>query len=76
MKIRKKTNKRRVLFEEIGFGEVFSGSDEFTVFIKLEDEIEVDTVLYNCVDLSYGTLSYMEPDDEVIALNAELVVEN
>jgi hypothetical protein len=73
MKIKYKNEPTIVTFGNLKPGDVFRTTCDETVYMKFE-EIDVDGD-YNCVSLEYGVPTFLVAHDEVVLLNATLVIE-
>jgi hypothetical protein len=73
MKIKYKNEPTIVMFSDLKPGDVFRTTCDETVYMKFE-EIDVDQD-YNCVSLEYGVPTFLVPRDEVVLLNATMVIQ-
>ena len=73
MKIKYKSEPTIVTFGSLKAGDVFRTTCDETIYMKFT-EIDVDGD-YNCVSLEFGEPTFLIAADEVVLLNATLVIE-
>ena len=66
-------NKKKVVFEKIAIGEVFSWNG--ILYMATRDGISTSTgELFNAVSMRDGESSYFEASDEVVPVKTQLVI--
>ena len=65
-------NRKALRFHELEEGAIFM-DDDGIILMKIPDDQEVDC---NAIELEYGRFYNYDPCDEIILLNAKLVIEN
>ena len=66
-------NKKKVAFEKIAIGEVFSWDG--ALYIATQESTSTSTgEIFNAVNLADGESTYFEDSDEVLLVKAQLVI--
>lgn len=66
-------NKKKVAFEKIAIGEVFSWSD--VLYMATREATSTSTgEVFNAVSMKDGEITYFEANDEVVLVKAQLVI--
>jgi hypothetical protein len=73
MKITRKNNETKQLFETIHVGSCFI--DGGCVFMKVEEIFDADDDCYNAIQLNLGSFTHFDPTSYVKSVNTELIVE-